>query len=103
MRLGAPVFEIEGGMAGTLEIFHAGAWGSICPESLGTSTMSGNRGFPADVVCPCHVCSCTAQPIFACTCMCLGLASESESTQHPCCPCFVASDTVWMRSGSNGK
>lgn len=34
VRLGEPLTEIEAGMAGTLEVFHAGAWGSVCDDAI---------------------------------------------------------------------
>ena len=34
MRLGEPLTEVDGGMAGTLEVFHAGAWGSVCADVI---------------------------------------------------------------------
>ena len=43
MRLGAPLTEVGGGMAGTLEVFHAGAWGSVCADAFFPS--QGNNSF----------------------------------------------------------
>ena len=45
MRLGAPLMEVGGGMAGTLEVFHAGAWGSVCVRQL----------TPSQRILTCHV------------------------------------------------
>lgn len=52
MRLGAPVFEIEGGMAGTLEIFHADAWGSVCSNVLLRRSSTDTVVWPCRTVRP---------------------------------------------------
>lgn len=46
VRLGAPLEEVEQGLEGILEIFHAGAWGSVCEVDRIFSTGEGPQARP---------------------------------------------------------